>query len=348
MKEPQRRMPAEWEPCQAVLLTWPHQYMDWHDMVEIEHCYIEIVRTILSTSSVFIVCLDITHQQHITRVLQQSASQLHKCHFFYAKSNDCWIRDYGPISVWENVDTPLMLNFIFDGWGGKYSAKQDNAITDKLATQHCFATTKIIPIDFQLEGGSIESDGQNTLLVTSSCLLNPNRGRARKKEKINQDFKKWFGIERVLWLDHGALKGDDTDGHIDMLTRFANTTTLLYVQSTSKKDVNYDALQAMESTIKTWRQRDNKPYCLIPLPSPDISYSKYDTSRILPQTYTNFLIINDLVLVPQYQNTQDKEAIDTIQYAFPHLRVVGLDSAALIEQGGSVHCMTMNIPKHTS
>ena len=270
---------------------------------------------------------------------------------------------------------PLLLDFKFNGWGEKFVADKDNEITMQLAKQGAFESlypktnvsqTIIVPqqqsasshLDgqlqplssprggqegaFILEGGSIESDGKGTVFTTSCCLLAPHRNQPLTREEIEAKLKEYLHCERVVWIDHGELIGDDTDGHIDTTVRPAPDDTLLYVKCQDENDEQYADFVAMEEQLKTFRTLDGKPYRLLPLPMPR---PMYDDGDRLPATYANFLIINGAVLVPTYgQPDLDAEALSTIQKAFPDREVVGIDAQVAVRQHGSLHCLTMQFP----
>jgi agmatine/peptidylarginine deiminase len=197
--------------------------------------------------------------------------------------------------------------------------------------------------DFVLEGGSIETDGMGTILLTSSCLLNRNRNGNLSKTEVESKLAEHLGAKRFLWLDHGHLEGDDTDGHIDTLARFCNETTICYVRCNNRNDPHFDGLKEMEGQLTSFRTSEGHPYQLVPLPMSE-PVSDPDGHR-LPATYANFLITNGLVMVPVYGGQNDRKALETIGHLFPGRRILGINCSTLIRQGGSLHCITMHIPK---
>jgi agmatine/peptidylarginine deiminase len=201
-----------------------------------------------------------------------------------------------------------------------------------------FYGAKVVPVDFVLEGGAIESDGEGTLLTTSECLLNPNRNPHLSQEEIEIILKKELGAERFLWLHHGYLSGDDTDSHIDTLARFADASTIVYVACDDEDDEHYEALKAMENELRTFTCKNGNPYKLLALP---MSEPKFYNNHRLPATYANFLIVNGGVIVPTYNDNNDAKALSVIQEAFPSRRIVGVDCSVLIREHGSLHCVTM-------
>ena len=333
-----RRLPAEWEPQLAVQLTLPHRDSDWGDQYEQAlDCFIEIIKNIARFQNVLIVCQNVAEiKNHLT------SCSPNRLVFAEVESDDSWARDHAVITVLEN-EVPLYLDFTFNGWGGKFDAEKDNRINRRLFQQGVYKTDNFQTIDFVLEGGSIESDGQGTILTTTQCLLNPNRNPNFTKDLVEQKLQELLGAERVLWLDRGELIGDDTDAHIDTLARFCNTDTITFVKCYDPNDAHFESLKKMEQQLQKFKTKEGNPYHLIPLPLPAACYSE-DGHR-LPATYANFLIINEAVLVPVYGVPQDEEALTQIQKAFPERGIIAVNCRPLIEQHGSLHCVTMQFPK---
>jgi len=331
--------PAEWYPQSAVQLTWPHAATDWFDRLdEVTSCFVTIAREILKRQPLIIVCAD-----KATVLSQLDDVNLDRLHLYEIKSDDTWARDHGGISVFEN-GKPVLLDFTFNGWGKKFNAGNDNQITYKLYKQHAFApkVNYVSHMPFILEGGSIESDGQGTLLTTAQCLMAPNRNQPLDESAIEATLKQTLGIQKVLWLRSGYLSGDDTDGHIDMLARFCNEHTIAYVAATDQEDEHTPALRQMEQELKTFRTPDGQPYDLIKLP---MAAPIYYGSERLPASYANFLIINDTVLLPVYGLKTDEQALSRLQIAFPNREVIPINCLPLIYQHGSLHCLTMQYPE---
>lgn len=396
-----KRLPAEWEPQSGIMLTWPHTQSDWAgQLVEIEQTYSELAREISLRELLLVTCFDKPHQRHVVQILQTSGATMANIRFAIAPSDDIWSRDHGPIGIIEN-DKPVLLNFTFNGWGGKYPAEQDNRITCCLQEQQAFNTV-VSNIDFVLEGGSIETDGHSTLLTTTECLLSPTRNPGLTQlsrrfsagadlfavaehtsssqldtewatpsppsslcvpsqrhfdtlatngneqsgpdpAQIEMRLRTYLGIQRILWLNHGHLAGDDTDGHIDTLARFCNPQTIAHVSCDDPQDEHYAPLQIMAAELAEMRTTDGRPYDLIPLPLPAAIHNAQ--GQRLPATYANFLIINGAVLVPTYAVPQDASALAVLQSAFPEQAVISIDCRALIRQFGSLHCITMQFPR---
>lgn len=236
-----------------------------------------------------------------------------------------------------------MLDFTFNGWGNKYPATADNNLTRNLFQQKAFSETPLTSIDMVLEGGAIEVDGEGTLLTTKSCLLSPTRNADLSLSQIEENLKKYLGIERILWLEHGALAGDDTDGHIDTLARFIDPHTICYVKCSDPQDTHFQTLQAMENELRAFRDYQGNPYRLIPLPLPKPIYADFDGRR-LPATYANFLFVNDGILVPTYDDAANDEAFYILAECFSDREIVTMPCLPVVQWYGSLHCMTMQLP----
>jgi agmatine deiminase len=328
-----RRLPAEWEPQTMVQLTFPHENSDWVDVLDqVIPCFLEIARTIARFQNVLIVCKNIKHTKSLFK--NEIPTNIS---FFEFESNDTWARDHGGITVFDN-NKPLILDFVFNGWGLKFPADKDNLITGQLVKKKILKAPRR-HAGMVLEGGGIESDGKGTLLTTAECLLSPNRNPHLSKKQIETKLKKLFGVERLLWLNHGYLAGDDTDSHIDTLARLCNEHTIAYVQCLDKKDEHYKALSKMETELQSFCKMDGQPYNLVALPMADACFD--EEGQRLPATYANFLIINGAVLVPIYKVSQDNAALDILKTVFPDHEVIGIDCRSLILQHGSLHCVTM-------
>ena len=324
------RFPAEWEPQWGVQLTWPHAATDWAPILEeITETYKEIAREISAREALLIVA-------------PESARPTISYPLSAIPSNDTWARDHGFITLVDDQGHAQLLDFCFNGWGEKFAADLDNAINRRLYEEGKLKGEYIDCLDFVLEGGSIESDGKGTVFTTTGCLLAPHRNQPLTQAQIEQRLKQELHAERILWIDHGNLTGDDTDGHIDTLVRICPNDTLLYVGCDDPDDEQYTELKLMEEQLKTFRTLDGKPYRLLKLPMPR---PIYDDGDRLPATYANFLVINGAVLCPTYaQPDLDAEALRLIKEAFPDRDIVGIDCRSIIKQHGSLHCCTMQFP----
>ena len=319
-------MLAEWEHQSMVQLTWPHEGTDWAPILdEITAVYEEMAREISKREPLLIV----------DNILQPKGRSV-AC----IPHNDTWARDHGFITVEETSydqksKALVLLDFCFNGWGEKFEATLDNQINKHLYDQGLVKGHYEDHLDFVLEGGSIESDGKGTIFTTECCLMAPHRNQPLTKEEIENRLKEWLGAERIVWLQHGSLIGDDTDGHIDTLVRICPNDTLLYTGG----DKDHPDLAEMEKELQELRTLDGKPYRLLKLPLPRPIYDEGDR---LPATYANYLVINGAVLVPTYnQPDLDAEALRIVGEAFPDREMVGIDCRAVIKQHGSLHCCTM-------
>lgn len=333
--------PAEWHEQSAVQLTWPHEGTDWVDLLdEVVPVFKQITREILKRQHLIVVC---NNKQDVLEQLKPSETEQARLHLYEIPSNDTWARDHGGLSVFIDGH-PVLLDFMFNGWGEKYKADKDNAITHYLYALEAFSEKVLLRFEhpFVLEGGSVESDGKGTLLTTSQCLLAPNRNQPMDKADIERRLKESLGVERVLWLRNGYLAGDDTDGHIDMLARFCDEETIAYVAPPTWEDEHTHALEAMEMELICLRTISGKPYRLVSLP---MATPVFHEGERLPASYANFLIINGAVLLPVYGLETDKAAIKALTGLFPDRDIVPINCLPLIKQHGSLHCLTMQYPK---
>ena len=333
-------LPAEWYPQSGVQLTWPHAGTDWAYMLEeVQECFINIANAISQRELVLIVAPD----TEAVKMQLEGKVKMENIRFFECETNDTWARDHGAISLLD-AESPLLLDFCFNGWGMKFAANYDNLITRNLFKAGLFKGRYMNCLDYVLEGGSIESDGKGTLLTTSECLLSDNRNDKMNRVEVETYLRSKLHVQRVLWLDYGYLSGDDTDSHVDTLARFCPNDTIVYVQCCNKEDEHYEALRRMEDQLLTFRTLDDRPYRLLPLPMAD---TIMNNDERLPATYANFLVINGAVLYPTYnQPGNDLKAADILTLAFPDREIIGIDCRTLIKQHGSLHCVTMQYPKN--
>lgn len=332
-----RYFPAEFEPQSFVQLIFPHPQSDWAPYLEeARACFVNIANAVACYQPCLLICDDVA--------LVKSYFEPHENLIFIPyQTNDTWARDCSVLSVIdEEEEEPLLLDFTFTGWGGKFDASRDNAMSGAIADVYGAPMQKI---DLILEGGGVETNANGSLLTTAECLLNPNRNPHLTKIQTEAILKKEFGVEQILWLNHGYLSGDDTDSHIDTLARFIDTDTIMYVKCDDKNDEHYGALTKMEEELKALRDIDGEPFNLIALPMCEAVF--YDDER-LPATYANFLIINDAVLLPIYNDSHDSEAIAICEKAFKGRDIIPIDCSVLIRQHGSLHCVTMQFPEDIS
>jgi agmatine deiminase len=334
------RLPAEWESQDGVLLAWPHDATDWAPVLPlVVPVFVRIATVISRFEQVLIVAAD---PCGAAEQLRSAGAEMGRIRLFNLPSDDTWSRDFGPITVLED-GRPVLLDYVFNGWGGKFAAGQDNLITARLRETGLFGATPLRRHDLVLEGGSIESDGAGTLLTTARCLLNPNRNPGLNREQIEKLLDRQLGACHFLWLHHGYLAGDDTDSHIDTLARLAPNDTILYVACDDPQDEHYEDLAKMAEELRAFQAPKERPYRLLPLPWPEAKFD--DQGERLPATYANFLVIDGAVLVPTYNDARDARALQVIGTAFPDRAIIGIDCSALILQHGSLHCVTMQLPR---
>ena len=322
------RLPAEWEPQWGVQLTWPHADTDWapilNDIIETYH---QMAREIAKRERLIVVAPEDAARDMLR---------------FVCPTDDTWARDHGFITLTDDESHHRLLDYRFNGWGEKFPADNDNAINRRMYEGGIVEGEYTDCLDFVLEGGSIESDGKGTIFTTTGCLMAPHRNQPLTKEEIEARLKHDLCAERIVWINHGQLTGDDTDGHIDTLVRICPDDTLVYVGCDNPEDEQYAELQLMEEQLKTLRTLEGEPYRLLKLPMP---HPIFDDGYRLPATYANFLILNGAVLCPTYgQPDLDNEAIRIITKAFPDREMVPIDSQVIIKQHGSIHCCTMQFP----
>ncbi|MEO5962365.1 MAG: agmatine deiminase family protein, partial [Thermomonas sp.] len=294
------RFPAEWEPQAAVLIAWPNADTDWAErLAAVEETYIALVAAITRFQQVLICVADDDVEAYADARLRSNRIDMARVRFVAVAYDDTWLRDSGPISL-RMGDHFKLLDFRFTGWGGKFDASNDDRLIERLDNQILFLRNDRQAIDFALEGGAIETDGAGTLLTTWQCLHERHPDASR--ELLTTKLAAWLHQERVLWLDHGALEGDDTDAHIDTLARFAAVDAIVFQACDDPSDSHHAGLQAMAAEIAALRTQDGHPYRLFPLPwaKPIIDINADGESRRLAASYANFLIINGAVLMPAY------------------------------------------------
>ena len=333
------RFPAEWEKQSAILIAWPHKTGDFSNQLEsVEQSYSVIADTITQYQKLIIVCRDDIHQQHIQTLI----SNHDHIDFIHATVNDIWVRDTVFLSVEQDGEISH-LNFLFNGWGEKYQHQNDNALNHKLLNAKPFKGKAYKDIDFILEGGSVESDGIDTILTTKQCLLNPNRNIGLTQQEIEQQLLESLGAKRVFWLDQESLSGDDTDAHIDTLARFCSANIIAYTSCDDAEDEHYTSLKFMERQLQDLRTQEGDPYHLVPLPLPQPIFD--EEGQQLPANYANFLIINHAVMVPAYGDPMDVIALQQLADCFPQHEIISIPCRPLVHQYGSLHCMTMQFPE---
>ncbi|MCW8891182.1 MAG: agmatine deiminase family protein [Sedimenticola sp.] len=338
----QYSLPAEWVAQSAVMLTWPHANTDWAEQLEtVEQVYLTLTQQITRFQPLLIVCNSPQHQKTVAEKIAQYGISTARISFALAASNDTWARDHAPLTCIGN-DGAQLLDFQFNGWGNKYPSELDNQISQTLFEAGTFDSTPHQTIPLILEGGAIETDGDGTLLATRSSVLTESRNPGLSQADIEAILSNALGFDRFLWLNHGHLTGDDTDGHIDTLARFADSETILYATATAD-DPDLPEMEAMAAELRQFRQRDGQPYKLVPLPAiPPITD---ESGERVPAGYANFLIINQAVLLPIYNITEDEAALRCLERCFPGREIIPIDCMPLIRQNGSLHCITMQFPE---
>ena len=335
-----RSFATEWDNQDGILIAWPHAGTDWAYMLdEVTACYVEMARAILEDDERLVIVAP--DADDVKASLGQDVDW-QRISIIELPTNDTWVRDYGRIAVFKDGRT-VLTDFTFNAWGMKFAADCDNLVTSRLQARGVFKAPLVNYRDLVLEGGSIETDGNGTVLTTTCCLTAPNRNDALSREQLEQELLDRLGCVKMLWLDHGTLSGDDTDGHIDTLARFAPDGVILYCGCDNPEDEHYEPLMKMEEDLKQMTDAEGNPYHLIKLPLPD---AMYDEISRLPATYANFLVMNHQVLVPVYgQPENDVKACELIGQAFPGRKIKGIDCRPLICQHGSLHCATMQLPE---
>ncbi|MBX2682499.1 agmatine deiminase family protein [Campylobacter lari] len=318
-----RKSIAEWQKQELLLLSLPHENSDWKPYLEeILQSYEEFVKAVANFQKVLLIApseKDFQRFKHIKNV-----------DFFKCDTNDTWIRDFGAIDVCED-DKIIGLDFTFNAWGDKFQSTLDNAVNSKLFAQKL--NGKLEKIDFILEGGSIDFNGQGVMLTTSACLLNENRNSHLNKEKIDQKLKEIFGLKEIIWLENGFIKGDDTDSHVDTLARFINEETIAYCVCKDENDEHYAPLKAMEDELK----KTGFDLLELPLPKP-----LYFEGKRLGATYANFVFVNGGLIVPTYNDENDALVLENLQKACKDRKVVGVDARVFLRENGSLHCSCQN------
>jgi agmatine/peptidylarginine deiminase len=335
------RLPAEWELQAAVLIAWPHEGTDWGArLLETESSYVTLVSAIARFECVLVCVPDDAVRERAIELLAAGGAALSRVRFVEIPYDDTWLRDSGPITM-RSADEFMLVDFRFTGWGGKFEGGRDDALIEGLLERDLFAPgTGHARYDWALEGGAIESDGFGTLLTTWRCLH--QRHPRLSRDEMTRQLRESLGAQRVLWLTRGFLQGDDTDAHIDTLARFAPHDAIIFQSCQDGDDVHFEELAAMREELASLRTADGRPYKLhaLPWPRPIV-----DAGRRLAASYANYLVINDAVLVPAYGDAADFDAARIIGEAHPGRETVQIPCRPLIWQNGSLHCVTMQLPR---
>lgn len=332
------RMPAEWEPHQGTLLTWPHDEAHWPGLFEhIPPIWARMTKELEVGEEVHIVTHNEVLELEIKQELKKAKVQGDRVFFHRIPSNFAWARDHGPIVVKNEAGERLLLDWKFNAHGNDWAYDQDDAIPRLLGEDMNMRTKQV---DMVLEGGSIDVNGLGTLLTTEDCLLNPNRNPELTKDDIEKILKDNLGVTNVLWLGKGIV-GDDTSGHIDDLTRFVGPKTVVTIITDDPSDQDYAPLQENLARLQTMKDQDGNALEVITLTQPMPTFVQ---GVRIPASYANFYIANECVLLPVWNDSHDAEAIATLQRCFPSRRIVPIDSTKLTWGLGSFHCVTQQIP----
>jgi agmatine deiminase len=332
--------PAEWAKHTATWLSWPHKEESWPGKIEtIYKPYCEFIKIVAEGELVRINVADADMEAFAKSELEKVGADLGKIEFYHFASNDAWCRDHGPAFLINTATKQkAIVDWGYNAWGGKYPPFDlDDVIPTKIA-EH-FGLPVYHP-GIVMEGGSVDFNGAGTILTTTACLLNENRNPHLNQEQIEAYLKSYYGADQILWLGDGIV-GDDTDGHIDDITRFVSEDTVVTVIEENEADENYHLLQENLGTLKTFRLPDGRPLNIVELPMP--SPVVYDGQR-LPASYANFYIANSAVIVPTYRDKNDEKALRILQDCFPDRKVVGIDSTDIIWGLGSFHCLSQQEP----
>lgn len=336
------RLLPEWAEQSAVFLAWPSPEGDFHPWLdEVERTYVHIAVAVTARERLIVACQSVPHRATIEARLTAHGVNLAQVRFVVMPYDDVWVRDTAPLSVMGDAGIRL-LDFRFNGWGGKYEHADDALLARRLHGSGALGQTVLETLDFVLEGGSVETDGAGTVMTTTRCLLNSNRNPQCSKAAIEEQLRSRLGAEKLLWLTHGHAEGDDTDAHIDTLARFCSPDTIAYTACDQPDDPLYEEFQAMAAQLATFTNQAGRPYRLAPLPMP--APLRGEEGQRLPATYANFLIVNGAVLVPTYGDPADAIALDRLAACFPGRDMVAVDCLPLVRQYGSLHCMTMQFP----
>ncbi len=341
-----RRLPAEWENQEAILLCFPHNGNDWPGKYEaIKWAFVEFIKKIAKNEPVLVVVADEIHQQKVQALLEMAHVNLKAVSFIIHKTNRSWMRDSGPIIV-QYDGSREALNFNFNGWAKYKNYRLDRGIPIKVANYLKVPLTQVMykgkPV--VLEGGAIDSNGLGTLITSEECLLHPDvqvRNPGLIKADYEAIFLEYFGVNNVIWLCDG-IKGDDTHGHIDDLCRFVDAETILTVVEADEKDPNYKVLKENYKRLQASKLENGRSPKIVTLPMPE---SIIFDGLHLPASYANFLILNKSVLVPIFNDVHDREALNTIATCFPDREIIGISCIDLIWGFGTLHCLSQQIPK---
>ncbi|MEQ9265134.1 MAG: agmatine deiminase family protein [Balneolaceae bacterium] len=336
--------PAEFSDHEATWLSWPHNPETWPGKIEkIFPMYCEFIKLVSEGEKVKINVRDKEMAEEAFSMIQKTGAHMNQVYFFENPTNDAWCRDHGPaFLINKDSSKPKMIvDWGYNAWGGKYPPFDlDEVIPTRIGNQ---LKIPVAHANIVMEGGSVDFNGKGTVLTTISCLLNKNRNPQLSKEAIEEYLRNYYGVTNILWLGDG-IAGDDTDGHIDDITRFVNEYTVVTVVEENRDDENYSLLQENLELLRSMKLESGEPIQIIELPMPKPVL--YEGQR-LPASYANFYISNKYVIVPTFEDENDEEAISILQSCFPEREVVGLNSIDIIWGLGSFHCLSQQEPSYT-
>ena len=339
---PQNRgfhMPAEWEPHDAVWLSWPHNSMTFPHLSAVEEAYYEFIRAVHTSERIELFVPTAVIHRKVRARLREAGVDLDRIILHTSEYSDVWIRDYGPtFIVNRTLQKTAIVHWYFNAWGGKYETQiPDGRIPLMMNRRLCLP---IFTPGVVLEGGSIDVNGKGTVLTTRSCLLNPNRNPGLSADQIEEKLKEYLGVEKVIWLNDGVV-GDDTDGHIDDIARFVSPSTVVCAYEMDITDANYPALHDNYEILRQSSDQNGQPLTVVKLPMPA---PVMDGDERYPASYTNFYIGNSVVIVPVFKDPHDAEALKILRNLFPNREVIGINARAMVEGFGTFHCGTQQQP----
>lgn len=333
-------MPAEWEPHAGTWIAWPHNRDHWPGKFEpIPEIFARIIKALTESERVYILVNDGKMEQEASKALDKDGAGPHQALFFQIPNNTSWVRDYGPLFVKDAQGELIATDWLFNSWGNKYPPFDLDDVVPQQISKQLPLNIEIVPM--VLEGGSIEVNGKGTLLTTEQCLLNPNRNPQFNRIKIEAHLNKYLGATNVLWLKRG-IEGDDTDGHIDDLARFTDSSTIVCAMAENTDDPDFEILRQNYEDLNRFHDQDGRPFKVVPFPTPDPVMHE---GQRLPASYMNFYIANQSVLLPTFRCKKDEEALRILQTLFPTRSVIGIDCTDLIWGLGAIHCSTQQQPR---
>ncbi|HEX6615076.1 MAG TPA: agmatine deiminase family protein [Gemmatimonadales bacterium] len=337
------RMPAEWEPHRGTWLSWPHKEASWPGKFEsVPGIFADMVRVLGDREEVHINVAGPTMEAEVRALLADVGAGSGNVFFHHNPTNDAWCRDHGPIFLArtrDGVREQAIVDWGFNAWGGKYPPYDlDDVVPSRIGAE---LGLPVFQPGIVMEGGALDVNGRGTLLTTESCLLNPNRNPQLDRGDIERYLRDYLGVTHILWLGDG-IAGDDTDGHVDDITRFVDPRTVVTVVEDDPSDENYEPLQANLERLRGMTDQDGQPLRVVTLPMPRALYHE---GQRLPASYANFYIANGVVLLPAYDPPRDEEAAATLAGLFPGREIVGMNAADLVWGLGAFHCVTQQWPR---